>query len=221
MALPPVPDYPMPSTDQLPPNRVGWRCTPSRAALLVHDMQAHYLAPYPEAASPRRELIENTASLCGAARTAGIPVFWSVARPAEERAERGLLWDFWGPGMAGDGARVVAPLVPAGDEGVVVKHRYSAFHRTDLLARLAAAGRDQLVICGVYAHIGVYATACDAFMSDIAPFLVADAVAAFNPDQHLGALQLAAGQCAAVQTTSQILTSWSLTTGLEQLVHPA
>lgn len=209
MALPPVPDYPMPSPDQLPPSRVDWRCTPARAALLVHDMQAHYLAPYPETASPRRELIANTAALCHAARAAGIPVFWSVARPAADRAERGLLWDFWGAGMAGDGARLVAPLAPSADEGTVVKHRYSAFHRTDLLHQLAAAGRDQLVICGVYAHIGVYATACDAFMSDVAPFLVADAVAAFSPEQHLGALRLAAGQCAAVLTATQILTSWS------------
>ena len=64
-------------------------------------------------------------------------------------------------------------------------------------------GRDQLVVVGVYAHIGVMTTACDAWMRDIQAFVVADAVADFSREDHEMALRWAAGRCAMVVTTDQ------------------
>lgn len=69
-----------------------------------------------------------------------------------------------------------------------------------------AAGRDQLVICGVYAHVGVLMTAVDAFTHDIETFLVADAIADFDDESHWMALEYAARRCAVLTVAGEVLT---------------
>lgn len=87
---------------------------------------------------------------------------------------------------------------------MLTKWRYSAFFRSDLLEQLRAQGRDQLILCGVYAHVGVVATALEAFTNDIQTFLVADAVGDFSADHHRLALTYAAARCAVVTTTEEV-----------------
>jgi isochorismate hydrolase len=101
---------------------------------------------------------------------------------------------------------VIDGLAPEPDDWVFTKWRYSAFHKTDLLERMRRSGRDQLLVCGVYAHVGVLMTACEAFTNDVQPFLAADAVADFRPEYHRMALDYAAGRCAVVTTTERLLT---------------
>lgn len=124
-------------------------------------------------------------------------------------ADRGLMADFWGPGMRPDAAQRswADGLRPHGDDLTLVKTRYSAFHATPLLSWLRRSGRDQLVVCGVYTHVGVLATALDAFTHDVQPFLVADAMADMTPELHRAALAHAARTCAQVVTTGQVVAS--------------
>jgi bifunctional isochorismate lyase/aryl carrier protein len=147
-----------------------------------------------------------------------------TAQPgAMTRRERGLLRDFWGPGMSASPTdRAIADEV-APEEGDVVltKWRYSAFYRSDLERRLRLLGRDQLIVCGVYAHVGCLMTACDAFTRDIQPFLVADAVADFTLDHHLQALRYAADRCAVPLSTADTLSALLPPTSSPRAAFPA
>ncbi|QDY75179.1 isochorismatase family protein [Streptomyces qinzhouensis] len=204
--LPAIEAYPLPTEGDLPPAVVSWQAEPGRAVLLVHDMQRYFLQPFP--ASLRDELVGNAARLRERCAGLGIPVAHTAQPGGMSDGERGLLKDFWGPGMraAPEDRRTVDALAPAGHDWLLTKWRYSAFFKTDLLRRMRAAGRDQLVLCGVYAHVGVLATAVDAFSHDIQPFLVADATADFSQDYHRSALVYAAERCARVTTVKELLT---------------
>ncbi|CAG6395974.1 isochorismatase family protein [Streptomyces cocklensis] len=206
-AIPPITAYPMPTRDDLPDNTVGWGLDPDRAVLLIHDMQRFFVRAFPEGRSPGRELLDNTARLRRACASSGVPVAYTEQPGDMTEAERGLLRDFWGPGMHRDpqDRAVVDTLAPEPGDWRLTKWRYSAFQRTDLLERLRAAGRDQLVVCGVYAHVGILMTCVEAFSHDVQPFLVADAVADFSADYHRMAVTYAAQRCAHVQTTAWVL----------------
>lgn len=207
MAMTPIAPYRMPGAADLPTPAVPWRPSPDRAAVLVHDMQRYFLRPFPAGRSPRTELVANIAKLLAAARTAGVPVFYTAQPGGMSREDRGLLHDLWGPGMGvGEVDRGIAgEVAPEPGDTVLTKWRYSAFFRSDLEERLRKVGRDQLVVCGVYAHMGCLITACDAFSRDIEPFLVADALADLSLDDHLMALRYAAERCAVPISTSEVL----------------
>ncbi|ARQ67520.1 isochorismatase family protein [Streptomyces marincola] len=203
--IPAITPYPLPTEPGPPGNRAHWRVRPERAVLLVHDMQRYFLRPFPEPL--RSELVRNAGTLRARCAALGVPVAYTAQPGRMTDEERGLLKDFWGPGMRTEPADrdVVAELAPAPGDWTFTKWRYSAFHRTDLLARLRAAGRDQLVLCGVYAHVGVLATALDAYAHDIEPFLVADALGDFSEAHHRLALDYAAQRCGMVLATGAVL----------------
>ncbi|MFD7901367.1 isochorismatase family protein [Kitasatospora sp. NPDC057904] len=207
MGLPRIPSYPMPGAAELPANRVAWTVDPSRAVLLVHDLQNHYLSAFDTSAAPVPELFGNVRRLAEAARARGIPVVYSAQPGGQSAIERGLQQDFWGPGIPDDphAVAIADAVAPAPGDTVLTKWKYSAFVRTELAGLLREQGRDQLVITGVYAHIGVQATACDAWMRDLPAFVVADAVADFGPDEHRAALAWVAGRCGQVTTTDAVL----------------
>ncbi|MFB7917470.1 isochorismatase family protein [Streptomyces sp. NPDC056061] len=207
MALAKISSYPMPTAADLPANRVDWKVDPSRAVLLVHDLQNHFLSAYDVRTGPIPELLAGVAALKARAAQLGIPVLYTAQPGGQTPAERGLQQDFWGPGLPADPAAeaIAGAVAPGPGDTVVTKWKYSGFARTDLADRLAALGRDQLVITGVYAHIGVLMTACDAWMRDIQAFVVADAVADFSAEDHAMALKWAAGRCAAVTTVDTVL----------------
>ncbi|WP_338686223.1 isochorismatase family protein [Streptomyces acidiscabies] len=203
--LPSIPPYPMPTADSLPPRVPSWRVDPARAVLLLHDLQRYFLRPLPEGL--RSQLIGNAAALTSWARGASVPVAYTAQPGGMTPQQRGLLKDFWGPGMRVDPVdrEVVEPVAPRDGDWLLTKWRYSAFFNTDLLQRMRDAGRDQLVVCGIYAHVGVLATCVESYTHDIETFLVADAVADFGEGDHRMALEYAARCCAVVLPTKEVL----------------
>ena len=112
---------------------------------------------------------------------------------------------YGGPDVLEYGELPEPKVGPGEDDWVFTKWRYSAFFRSDLLERMRGEDRDQLVLCGVYAHVGVLVTALDAYTNDIQTFLVADAIGDFTADHHRLAVDYAAQRCAVVATTDTVV----------------
>jgi bifunctional isochorismate lyase/aryl carrier protein len=207
MALPAIAPYPLPTADQLPTPRVRWRFDPDRATLLVHDLQNYFLDAFTPDAAPLTPALDHTARLLARLRERGVPVLYSHQRGGQTPQERGLQQDFWGPGLPADERAQAVPgrIAPRAGDTLLTKWKYSAFARTGLAERLAASGRDQLVLVGVYAHLGIQATACDAWSHDVRTFVVGDAVADFSERHHRRALHWMSAGCAVVTSTDSLL----------------
>ncbi|WP_369789565.1 isochorismatase family protein [Rouxiella sp. WC2420] len=206
MAIPKLESYALPTVAELPTNKVKWELEPTRAALLIHDMQQYFLNFWEEDSPLIKQVVENIANLRRYCKAQGIPVFYTAQPNNQSDEDRALLKDMWGPGLNKhpEQQAVVVALAPDEDDQVLVKWRYSAFHRSPLQEILQETGRDQLIICGVYAHIGCLTTAIDGFMRNIQPFMVADGLADFSRDEHLMALRYNAGRCGRVVMTADL-----------------
>jgi nicotinamidase-related amidase len=71
----------------------------------------------------------------------------------------------------------------------IEKQRYSAFYNTDLEQRLRELGHEKIIVCGVCTDICVLHTTADARNRDYRVEVPSDAVATFDPDAHVWALQ--------------------------------
>lgn len=208
LTLPRIDPYELPAPADFPVSRVRWQLDPGRAAILVHDMQRYFLAPF--RGGRIDELVAELARLLADCRRAGIPVIYTAQPGVQSAQERGLLTDMWGEGIGAvidrrpELEQIVDDLAPEAGDVQLVKWRYSAFQRTELADVLADRGRDQLVITGVYASIGCLATAVEAFMRDVQPFLVGDAVADFSRADHDHALDYVARRAGVVSSVAQV-----------------
>lgn len=207
MAIAKIPSYSLPAVHELPEARAPWDFEPPRAALLVHDLQDYFLAPFGDESPLLDSVLRNVEELIVSCRALGVPVIFSAQPGEQSRRERGLLWDLWGPGIISSPGTEGFPkqIQPRAEDIILHKKRYSAFHDTELEAQLAQRGRTQLLITGVYGHIGCLATATDGFMRGIEPFLVADAIADFSEHDHQTALRQVARTCGVVTHTEALL----------------
>lgn len=207
MAIPAITPYTMPVESDLPKNKVEWKAESKRSVLLIHDMQQYFIDFYEKSDSPIPELLKNITTIKNRCVELGIPVVYTAQPGDQNPKDRALLTDFWGTGLDDDPnqTRIVSDVAPSDEDIMLTKWRYSAFKRTNLLELMKEQGRDQLIICGVYAHIGCLLTASEAFMLDIQPFLVADAVADFSLEEHKMAMKYAAERCAYTTSAHQLL----------------
>lgn len=208
MAISKISNYTIPTKESYPDNKTDWQPDPGRAVLLIHDMQRYFLNFYDQESELIETLINNLVRLRQWAYQHNIPVVYTAQPYEQPAADRALLNAMWGSGLPAstrDQQKIIDQLAPSENDLVLTKWRYSAFKRSDLLERMQNWNRDQLIIGGVYAHIGCMVTAVEAFMNDIQPFLVGDAVADFSEEEHRLALKYVSSRCGQVIDTKSLV----------------
>ena len=171
---------------------------PQECALVVVDVQNDYCDDQGTFGKLGAQLgavqaaAERIVHLVEVARRAGVPVVW-----VKTHHDRSTNSPTWLARRTRKGLEICATgswgaeffrVKPAGDESVVVKHRYSAFFGTKLEVVLRVLARPTLLFCGVTTNVCVESTLRDAFMRDYAAVLVEDCAAAFTKPEHDGAV---------------------------------
>lgn len=205
--FPRIEPYEINAGDYLKFNKSKWTVSADEAALLIYDMQTWYVDRYDDPGS----LLTNIGRLREACSRAGLPVFFAAAQKARTRAERGIAYDLWGPGIgkvsdAANGDDGFPPeLTPGAGDSIIHKRKYSAFYETDFEEQLHRAGRTQLILCGIYAHHGCMVTAIDAYMRNFKVFFVGDAIGGLSWESHDLALRYVPEVCGQIAVTEQVI----------------
>ena len=185
---------------------------PSKAALLICDMQNDYVKPN-GAPSPRMaSVIAAQTRLLEQVRARGLPVGYTRRCYRRDGLHSTPMHKLWLGGRAGVcwegtwGAEIVDELRPRPGDFLVEKIRYSAFYQTPLEALLRGLGVSYLFLAGVSTHWGVEAAARDAEQRDLIPVVVSDACTS-SPDEqlHEASLRIIAAFIGFVATTDQAL----------------
>ncbi len=167
-------------------NYTPWDLNPNSTALLVIDMQNDFVREgAPMEVPMAREYLPNMQTIVQQCREVGIPVIysqhllyepWDIS-PLETAYNPSLKTS--GLRMGTPGAAVVDELKPEPQDYVIQKHRYDAFHNTQLDNVLATVrglrGVDTVVVIGTVTNICCESTARSAFMRDYKVVMVSDA----------------------------------------------
>lgn len=143
-------------------------------------------------------VVTNTATLLDFARHQRLPVFFTRhinQADGSDLPHGEPLAPDGGPNSYRAGTRqveIIESLAPLADETVIDKGRYSAFHRTDLDARLKALDVDTLIVCGVLTDVCVLSSVFDAFALGYRIRLVSDACTTTTLAGHYSALLIMA-----------------------------
>lgn len=97
---------------------------------------------------------------------------------------------------------------PEPGELVVTKHRYSAFHGTDLAALLRRMGRTSLLFTGFTTNVCVETSLRDGLSHDFLVSIVQDCCAAFDPEEHKAAVTSIGRYFGTVVTSCELATRW-------------
>lgn len=146
-----------------------------KKALVVIDMQVMPFiwknyggkALYAEAA-----LVANVKSLIEKARGVDAPVIYVMytERGESYRAEGQPMW------------QVIPDIAPRETDALLVKYHADSFLETGLLARLQAAGIQDVVLCGVQTEFCVDTTCRSAFSHGLRAVLAADAHSTYDSE---------------------------------------
>jgi ureidoacrylate peracid hydrolase len=192
----------------------------ARAALVVVDMQNHFVAPgFPAEVPLSREIVPNINRLARAMRAAGGTVVWIQTTAAggleewsnyhrhmltpERRQKRLASLD-----EAAEGFKLYPALEVLPDDLRVKKIKYSAFiaGSSDIDAKLKSRGVDSVLITGTATNVCCESSARDAMMLDYRVTMLSDGNATWTDAEHAATLNSFLLFFGDVMTTDEAIT---------------
>lgn len=153
--------------------KVPFQITKDNAALLVVDMQEEFVNPEGMLWIPDAyEQIDLIRKLIGTCREQKIPVLFTAHVHHPSGLDKGLMFDIWPKIKSGalregsKGVEIYHEIRPLPNEKVIFKHRYSAFHNTDLELVLRNMNIGTIIMCGTMTNYCCLSTLIDAFSRD-------------------------------------------------------
>ena len=167
----------------------GFAFAPSRAALLVVDMQKYFLRNTSHAYIPAsRAVLPKIKALTDSFRENARPVFFTRHLNTEQNAKLMSVWwtDFI---RETDPLSEITEELDSSQSIIIKKSQYDAFFETPLETLLNEKRVTQLVICGVMTHLCCETTVRSAFVRGFEVFFPVDGTATYNEQFHLASLR--------------------------------
>lgn len=180
------------------------KVAPAHTAVLVIDMQNDFCSPDGHIAKSGRDIsashhvASKLPDMLATARQAGALVVFVrniystehnhylsdvwLDHAAQKRDGGGTRTPFCAAGSWG--AEFYGNLRPESGDALVTKHRYSAFHNTDLETILRANGIRTIVLTGAVTNVCIETTAREGYVRDYYVVLVEDGTAAYSVEDQ-------------------------------------
>jgi ureidoacrylate peracid hydrolase len=107
------------------------------------------------------------------------------------------------------------PIEPRQGEPIVTKHRYGAFHNTDLESILRVHGVRTVVLTGVATNACVETTAREAFVRDYYVVFTSDGTACYSDEAHEATLRTIDKYFGVVVSVDDVIAVWRSAAGRE------
>jgi ureidoacrylate peracid hydrolase len=201
---------------------------PEHTALIVVDVQNDFCADDGMMAregldvTPVQRMADRLPRLVDAARAAGaLVVFVRNVYSTEANLYLSDTWLEQAARRRGDSytrrpvcaagsweAAFYGDLAPGPVDALVTKHRFSAFHNTDLETILRAHGIRTLVMTGVATNVCVETTARDGFVRDYYIVFLDDGTACYSDAEHQATLQVIDRYFGEVSDIATVVKAW-------------
>ena len=197
------------------------RCHPSKAALIVVDVQNDFVSRDGSAAKRGEDvgaamaMVPNLLRLIEEGRRVGLIIVYIRTTHSEWTDTPSWVYRTSQKGGLSTcregtwGAEFYEGISPSPTERVVIKHRYSAFINTDLNTVLKARNIQSVLVCGVATNVCVETTARDGYMFDYYVTMIDDCSAAYETKLHLGTLENMRRHFGLVASSGEIIEAWN------------
>jgi nicotinamidase-related amidase len=179
-----------------------------RPVLIMIDVVNEFLEKW--APAPRQQLVRSINDLVALLRQRGHAIIWvrqefepDLSDAFPEMKSEGIRITIKGTA----GCQIASDLAVASSDPVVIKKRYSAFHKTELNQLLQQLGPDSIILAGINTHACIRVTAIDAYQRDWETIVAADCVDSYDREPHEISLKCMKDKIAAVMSNQKILSA--------------